>query len=64
MRLRREYEDILKKNPNEPSIHYLMGRLLLSKPQGDAAAIQQAKEQFQKELQIDPEECGRGIHPG
>jgi len=54
----REYEDILKQNPNEPSIHYLMGRLLLSKPQGDATAIQQAKEQFQKELQIDPKNAG------
>ncbi len=54
----REYEDILAKNPNEPSIHYLLGRLLLSKPQGDTAAIQQAKEQFQKELQIDPKNAG------
>ena len=54
----REYEDILAKNPDAPSIHYLLGRLLLSKPQGDAAAIQQAKEQFQKELQIDPKNAG------
>jgi tetratricopeptide (TPR) repeat protein len=54
----REYEDILKNDPNEPSIHYLLGRLLLSRPQGDAAAIQQAKEQFQKELQIDPKNAG------
>jgi tetratricopeptide (TPR) repeat protein len=54
----REYEDILAKNPNQPSIHYLLGRLLLSKPQGDAAAIQEAKEQFQKELQIDPKNAG------
>jgi tetratricopeptide (TPR) repeat protein len=54
----REYEEILAKNPDAPSIHYLMGRLLLSKPQGDAAAVQQAKEQFQKELQIDPKNAG------
>jgi tetratricopeptide (TPR) repeat protein len=54
----REYEEILAKNPDEPSIHYLMGRLLLSKPQGDTASIQQAKEQFQKELQIDPKNAG------
>jgi tetratricopeptide (TPR) repeat protein len=54
----REYEEILAKDPNEPSIHYLLGRLLLSKPQGDAAAIQQAKDQFQKELQIDPKNAG------
>jgi protein O-mannosyl-transferase len=54
----REYEEILAKNPDQPSIHYLLGRLLLSKPQGDAAAIQQAREQFQKELQIDPNNAG------
>ncbi|HEY2822304.1 MAG TPA: tetratricopeptide repeat protein [Candidatus Acidoferrum sp.] len=54
----REYEEILAKNPDEPSIHYLLGRLLLSKPQGDAAAVQQAKEQFQKELQIDSNNAG------
>jgi tetratricopeptide (TPR) repeat protein len=53
-----QYEDILVKNPNEPGIHYLLGRLLLSKPQGDAAAIQEAKEQFQKELEIDPKNAG------
>jgi tetratricopeptide (TPR) repeat protein len=54
----REYEEILQKNPDAPSIHYLLGRLLLSKPQGDDAAIQQAKQQFQKELEIDPKNAG------
>ena len=53
-----QYEDILAKNPDEPGIHYLMGRLLLSKPQGDAAEIEQAKQQFEKELQIDPKNAG------
>jgi tetratricopeptide (TPR) repeat protein len=53
-----QYEDILSKNPNEPGIHYLFGRLLLSKPQGDEAAIQKAKEEFEKELQIDPKNAG------
>jgi len=53
-----QYEDILSKNPNEPGIHYLFGRLLLSKPQGDDAAIQKAKEEFEKELQIDPKNAG------
>jgi tetratricopeptide (TPR) repeat protein len=53
-----QYEDMLSKNPNEPGIHYLLGRLLLSKPQGDAAAIEQAKGQFEKELQIDPKNAG------
>jgi tetratricopeptide (TPR) repeat protein len=53
-----QYQDILSKNPDEPGIHYLLGRLLLSKPQGDAAAIAQAKEQFEKELQVDPKNAG------
>ena len=53
-----QYEDILQKNPTEPGIHYLEGRLLLSKPNGDEAAIQKAKEQFEKELQIDPKNAG------
>jgi tetratricopeptide (TPR) repeat protein len=53
-----QYEDILVKNPNEPGIHYLFGRLLLSKPQGDEAAIEKAKGEFEKELQIDPNNAG------
>jgi tetratricopeptide (TPR) repeat protein len=53
-----QYEDMLAKNPNEPGIHYLLGRLLLSKPQGDEAAIQKARGEFEKELQIDPRNSG------
>ena len=53
-----QYEDMLTKNPDEPGIHYLLGRLLLSKPQGDDAAIQKAKGEFEKELQIDPKNAG------
>jgi len=54
----REYEDMIAKNPEASSLHYLLGRLLLSKPQPDAGAVQQAKEEFQKELQIDPRNAG------
>ena len=48
----------MQKNPNEPGIHYLLGRLLLSRPNGDEAAIARAREQFEKELQIDPKNAG------
>ena len=49
----------LRKNPDEPSIHYLLGRLLLSVEAATRCrAIQQAKEEFQKELQIDPKNAG------
>lgn len=49
-----EYEEILKKDPNAPGIHFLLGRALLSQPDGGAAAAARAKEEFLKELQIDP----------
>lgn len=49
-----EYEEILKKDPNSRGIHFLIGRLLLSRPDAGADAPARAKEEFLKELQIDP----------
>jgi len=49
-----EYEEILKKDPNARGIHFLLGRLLLSRPDAGADAPARAKEEFLKELQIDP----------
>jgi tetratricopeptide (TPR) repeat protein len=49
-----EYEEILKKDPNSRGIHFLLGRLLLSRPDGGPDAPAGAKEEFLKELQIDP----------
>lgn len=49
-----EYEEILKKDPNSRGIHFLLGRLLLSRPDGGPDAPARAKEEFLKELQIDP----------
>jgi len=49
-----EYEEILKKDPNAKGIHFLLGRLLLSRPDAPADAPERAKEEFLKELQIDP----------
>jgi tetratricopeptide (TPR) repeat protein len=49
-----EYEEILKKDPNASGIHFLLGRLLLSRPDGGPDAPARAKEEFLKELQIDP----------
>jgi tetratricopeptide (TPR) repeat protein len=54
----REYEDLLKADPTARGVHYLFGRLLLSKPSGDATALAQAKQEFQKELEIDPKNAG------
>jgi tetratricopeptide (TPR) repeat protein len=49
-----EYEEILKKDPNAQGIHFLLGRLLLSRPDPGPDAPARAKEEFLKELQIDP----------
>jgi tetratricopeptide (TPR) repeat protein len=54
----REYEEIIAKEPDAPGLHYLLGRLLLSRPQPDASSVQRAKDEFQKELQIDPRNAG------
>jgi tetratricopeptide (TPR) repeat protein len=54
----REYEEMIAKEPDAPSLHYLLGRLLLSRPQPDANSVQRAKDEFQKELQIDPRNAG------
>ena len=49
-----EYEEILKKDPSSRGIHFLLGRLLLSRPDAGPDAPARAKEEFLKELQIDP----------
>jgi predicted Zn-dependent protease len=54
----KEYQYILDKNPSLPGIHFRMGRLLLSRPNPDADAGSKAKEQFKKELEIDPRNAG------
>lgn len=54
----REYQWLLKHNPKEPGIHYRIGRLLLSKPDFTPEQAQQAREEFQHELEIDPTNAG------
>lgn len=49
-----EYQEILKKDPNSRGIHFLLGRLLLSRPDAPSDAPARAKEEFLRELQIDP----------
>jgi len=53
-----EYNDIIEKEPNAPGIHFLLGRLLLSRPGADAKATERAKQEFLKELEIDPKNAG------
>jgi tetratricopeptide (TPR) repeat protein len=54
----REYDDLLQADPTAKGVHYLRGRLMLSKPGGDLTSLAAAKQEFQKELDIDPKNAG------
>ena len=47
------YRGILKQNPKEPGIHYRLGQVLLAKA-GDSGPTDEARAEFQKELEVDP----------
>jgi tetratricopeptide (TPR) repeat protein len=49
-----EYRKILEINPMLPGIHARLGRTLLSKPQPSAVEVEQARKNFEEELEIDP----------
>ena len=49
-----EYRKILEINPSLPGIHARLGRALLAKPQPSPAEVEQAKKNFEEELEIDP----------
>src|ERR1700692_4167532 len=49
-----EYEGILQKDPNARGIHFLLGRVLLSRPDAGPNAPARAKQEFLKELQLAP----------
>jgi len=49
-----EYEGMIAREPNMPGLHFLLGRALLSRPDADPKALERAKQEFQKELEIDP----------
>ena len=55
---RLEYEGMIEKNPDTPGIHFLLGRLLLSRPDVGADAVESAKQEFLKEVQLDPNNAG------
>ncbi len=53
-----EYQRILKDNPRAVGIHFRIGRLLLSKPDPEGSLVEQAKQEFNQELEIDPTNAG------
>jgi tetratricopeptide (TPR) repeat protein len=54
----KEYQLILEQNPHLPGIHFRLGRLLLSKPDPGPSVAEEAKKEFQQELEIDPDNAG------
>ena len=54
----KEYEGMIQKDPNARGIHFLLGRLLLSRPDAGPDASARAKEEFLKEIKIDPSNAG------
>jgi tetratricopeptide (TPR) repeat protein len=54
----KEYRTILKQDPKLPGIHFRLGRLLLSKPNPGPDIAEEAKKEFEQELQIDPSNAG------
>jgi tetratricopeptide (TPR) repeat protein len=54
----KEYKALLQKNPQIVGIHFLLGRLLLSKPDPGPTAAEEAKKEFQQELVVDPTNAG------
>ena len=53
-----EYETMIKKDPNVRGIHFLLGRLLLSRPDVGPDVAERAKQELLKEIQIDPSNAG------
>jgi tetratricopeptide (TPR) repeat protein len=53
-----EYEGMIQKDPGARGIHFLLGRLLLSRTDAGPDAVERAKQEFVKEIQIDPRNAG------
>jgi len=53
-----EYEVMIKREPNLPGLHFLLGRALLSRPNPSPEVLERAKQEFEKELEIDPTNAG------
>ena len=54
----KEYRLILQQNPRLPGIHFLLARLLLSKPDPSPTVAEDARHELQQEIEIDPANAG------
>jgi predicted Zn-dependent protease len=48
------YRGILREKPREPGLHYRLGQVLVSKA-GDTGPLDEARAEFHKEIEIDPQ---------
>jgi tetratricopeptide (TPR) repeat protein len=53
-----EYEAIIQKDPSARGIHFLLGRLLLSRPDAGPEVVERARQEFLKEIVLDPSNAG------
>jgi len=58
-----EYRKVLALNPNLPDIHYQLGRLLLLGPR-ETDTLQRARQEFDRELAIDPKDAAAEFELG
>ena len=49
-----KYKKILEQYPNQPGVHYQLGRIILAKPL-TAESAEEAKKEFEAELQVNPD---------
>ena len=49
----KEYQAILAQDPKQPGIHFLLARILFSRPDAGAGWEERAKQELQKEIEID-----------
>ncbi|HXP15610.1 MAG TPA: tetratricopeptide repeat protein [Terriglobales bacterium] len=54
----KEYQAIQHREPRLPGIHFRLGRLILSRPNPPTDMVEQARKEFQQELEIDPNDAG------
>ena len=54
----KEYRLILQQNPRLPGIHFLLARLLLSKPDPSPTVAEDARRELLQEIEIDPANAG------
>lgn len=59
-----EYRVLLRRAPNTPGIHYRIGGLLYSQPGASANVVEEARQEFEAELKLNPQSPGAAFYLG